>query len=30
VSHRLPLSGYEEGLRAARAGEGSMKVQLAP
>ena len=30
VSHRLPLSGYEEGLLAARAGEGSMKVQLAP
>lgn len=30
VSHRLPLSGYEEGLRLARAGEGSMKVQLAP
>lgn len=30
VSHRLPLSGYEEGLSAARAGEGSMKVQLAP
>ncbi|HEV7216461.1 MAG TPA: zinc-dependent alcohol dehydrogenase family protein [Chloroflexota bacterium] len=30
VSHRLPLSGYEAGLAAARAGEGSMKVQLLP
>jgi len=30
VSHRLPLSGYETGLAAARAGEGSMKVQLLP
>jgi 2-desacetyl-2-hydroxyethyl bacteriochlorophyllide A dehydrogenase len=30
VSHRLPLSGYGEGLLAARAGEGSLKVQLLP
>lgn len=30
VSHRLPLTGYEAGLAAARAGEGSMKVQLLP
>ena len=30
AEQRLPLTGYEAGLAAARAGEGSMKVQSLP